>query len=94
MRTHPVESGANFTPAEHSLHSAGLAVDVDFKNSGPETRKVLLEAARNAGLNWGGSYRDLNHFDYNPGGNPETLIRNFGEAIRNKRYFDIDWWRL
>jgi hypothetical protein len=46
--------------------------------------KIILDAAKQAGLNWGGTYGDHNHFDFDP--SPRTardaLFKNFTEQVR------------
>lgn len=93
------------TPAEFSLHSAGLAVDIAnlYKIPQPhgtpekskmeqweawsnDKKKVILDAARQAGLRWGGVFRgpkgpDPFHFDYGSLGNHKQLIDNFAESV-------------
>jgi uncharacterized protein YcbK (DUF882 family) len=73
------------TPATLSLHSAGLAVDVEWNNLNASQQSVVLDAAKQAGLRWGGTFRgspDPVHFDYDPGGNRQQLIDNFTESLR------------
>jgi len=73
-----------FSPAERSYHSAGLAVDVAYKNQDPATQQVILDATRKAGLNWGGDYKDYNHFDFRPPCGIDSLINNFTNQISIK----------
>lgn len=73
------------TPAKNSLHSAGLAVDVEGFNSFPaDKQQRIREAAQAAGLSWGGNFRkpDPVHFYYDPGDDRRSLITDFGEQIR------------
>lgn len=82
------------TPAEHSLHSAGRAVDIHLPtlpNGGGVDRIALHQLvgdATAAGLKWGGYFQhpkpDEGHFYFDPGGNREVLINRFTQAI-NKR---------
>ncbi|MBV8534971.1 MAG: M15 family metallopeptidase [Alphaproteobacteria bacterium] len=78
-------TGQGTTPAQRSLHSAGLAVDVQYRKQSPEEQKILRDAAAQAGLGWGGNFRnpgaDVNHFYFDPGGDRQALIDNFSEQI-------------
>jgi hypothetical protein len=77
--------GMAYPPAERSYYSAGLAVDVDYRGDSEPTRsKIILDAARRAGLNWGGSFGDNVHFDFRPTGNLDSLIDNFTKQISVK----------
>lgn len=72
------------TPAETSLHSAGFAIDVNYRSladqcgglTGDQQRTVIREAAAAAGLGWGGNFNDPDppHFYYDSGGNREDLV--------------------
>ena len=74
------------TPAEQSLHSAGFAVDINYSSlrdtpgglTGAQQRQIIRNAARAAGLSWGGNFRspDPPHFYFEPGGNRVVLIRD------------------
>ena len=76
------------TPATagSSLHEAGFAVDVNYSSlrnvpggmTGDQQRQAIREAARAAGLHWGGgfSHTDPPHFYYDPGGNRRQLVLN------------------
>lgn len=73
------------TPAKNSLHSAGLAFDLNgFKYLPPERRQRILDAARAAGLSWGGNFSDPDpdHFYFDPGGDRRKLITDFGEQVK------------
>jgi hypothetical protein len=78
-------SGTGTTPAEQSLHSAGLAVDVDKFVQFPEAKKLAIRnAAERAGLSWGGTFSDPIHFYFDPipGQDRTALINNFAEQVR------------
>jgi D-alanyl-D-alanine carboxypeptidase len=78
-------SGTGTTPAEQSLHSAGLAVDVDKFVNFPEAKKLAIRnAAERAGLSWGGAFSDPIHFYFDPipGQDRTALINNFAEQVR------------
>jgi hypothetical protein len=78
-------TGQGTTPAQHSLHSAGLAVDVQYRKKLPEEQQILRQAAAQAGLDWGGKFRnpgaDVNHFYFDPGGDRQALIDNFSVQV-------------
>lgn len=81
-------SGNGTTPAKQSLHSAGLAVDVDQFAKFLEPKQLAIRnAAERAGLSWGGAFRpepDTMHFylDPIPGQDRTELINNFAEQVR------------
>jgi hypothetical protein len=80
-------SGEGTTPAEQSLHSAGLAVDVDkFAKFLAPKQLAIRSAAERAGLSWGGVWPkpDTMHFYFDPipGQDRTELINNFGEQVR------------
>ena len=78
-------SGRGKMPAKQSLHSAGLAVDVNGFDGLPEPTKLdIRRAADRAGLSWGGTFGDDRHFylDPIPGQDRTELINNFGEQVR------------
>jgi hypothetical protein len=78
--------GLGTTPAAQSLHSAGLAVDVNYKDLPTDAqRQVVRDAATQAGLSWGGTFKtpDPNHFYFDPGGDRGALIDNFTNQLRN-----------
>jgi D-alanyl-D-alanine carboxypeptidase-like protein len=83
-----IKSGTGTTPAEQSLHSAGLAVDVDRFVKFPEAKQLAIRnAAERAGLSWGGSFTpkpDTMHFYFDPipGQDRTDLINNFAEQVR------------
>lgn len=66
------------TPATHSLHSAGFAVDVNYSTVSEEQREVIRTAARDAGLQWGGNFhrRDPPHFYADPPIDRSAAIAN------------------
>lgn len=72
------------TPARHSLHSAGRGVDIgNWSVLGEDAQNKVLEAAKAAGLDWGGRWRtpDRPHFYSDPGTDRRQLIDNFTRAI-------------
>jgi len=77
--------GEGKMPAKQSLHSAGLAVDVNDFDGLPEPTKLdIRKAADRAGLSWGGTFGDDRHFfvDPIPGQDRTQLIANFAEQVR------------
>lgn len=86
MINHPKETGTVYPPAKDSLHMAGLAVDVRYRDLGDTTQKIIRDSAERAGLAWGGNFAspDIVHFysDPAPGGDRQQLIRNFGDQVR------------
>ena len=74
------------TPARHSLHSAGQGVDIANPMVG-RTRAAILEAAKDAGLSWGGHFSkpDPVHFYSDPGTERRQLIDNFSRAVAASR---------
>ncbi len=67
------------TPATLSLHSSGLAVDVNYSSlASDELRTVVRNAASASGLNWGGNFGapDPPHFYFNPGGDRAQLVND------------------
>lgn len=85
-------------PARYSLHSSGLAIDIDFKRFDGVRQAQILEDARDAGLTWGGSFRrqDVVHFFYDPypGLTPaqaiiarQQLAHNFALAVEELKGF-------
>ena len=67
------------TPATLSLHSAGLAVDVNYSSLPSDAmRTVVRNAASAAGLSWGGNFGtpDPPHFYFNPGGDRAQLVND------------------
>jgi hypothetical protein len=67
------------TPAAHSLHSAGFAVDVEgFMRMSAHDQKAVREAAETAGLKWGGGFHhsDPVHFYADPPIDRNTAIAN------------------
>ena len=78
LRTDPTA----ITPARHSLHSAGRGVDIANPMVG-RTQTAILEAAKDAGLSWGGDFSkpDPVHFYSDPGTDRRQLIDNFSRAV-------------
>lgn len=74
------------TPAQHSLHSAGRGVDIANPMAG-RTQSAILEAAKDAGLSWGGHFSkpDPVHFYSDPGTDRRQLIDNFSRAVAASR---------
>jgi hypothetical protein len=66
------------TPATHSLHSAGFAVDVNYSTVNEAQREIIRTAAHDAGLSWGGNFhrRDPPHFYVEPPIDRNTAIAN------------------
>jgi RHS repeat-associated protein len=66
------------TPADHSLHSCGFAVDVNYSSLPMAQRKIIRDAASAAGLSWGGSFHkpDPPHFYTEPTDSRNTAIQN------------------
>lgn len=74
------------TPAKpgSSLHEAGFAVDINFERlsdipnglSKKEQQEILLETAKQAGLNWGGNFNkpDFPHFYFDPGSRTQKIL--------------------
>jgi hypothetical protein len=78
------------TSAEHSLHSAGRGVDIaksQWKGMTAQARAAVLEAAKEAGLSWGGYFSkpDPIHFYSDPGTDRRRLIDKFSHAIAASR---------
>ncbi len=78
------------TPAQHSLHSAGRGVDIvksEWKKMDTRAHAAVLEAAKDAGLNWGGHFSkpDPVHFYSDPGTDRRQLIDNFSRAVAASR---------
>ena len=72
------------TPARHSLHSAGRGVDIgNWSKLGPDGQNKVLEAAKAAGLDWGGRFSTLDrpHFFSDPGTDRQQLIDKFAQSI-------------
>jgi RHS repeat-associated protein len=66
------------TPADHSFHSCGYAVDVNFRVLPRSQQQIILNAATAAGLSWRGNFStpDPPHFYMNPLGDRNTAIQN------------------
>ena len=76
------------TPAQHSLHSAGRGVDIaKWSDMDAPTHTAILEAAKDAGLSWGGDFSkpDPVHFYSDPGTDRRQLIDNFSRAVAASR---------
>lgn len=74
------------TPATHSLHSAGFAVDVEgFMRMSTHAQKAVREAAEAAGLKWGGGFRqsDPVHFYAEPPVDRNMAIGNATKQFRD-----------
>jgi LAS superfamily LD-carboxypeptidase LdcB len=82
-----ITSGKGRMPAKHSLHSAGLAVDIgDFDGFAESKKLAIRKAAERAGLSWGGTFGDTIHFYLDPGHDRRELIDNFtGHVQRLQR---------
>jgi RHS repeat-associated protein len=74
LRADPSGTGAT-TPATNSLHSAGWAIDVNFRSRSAEDRQSILDAADASGLSWGGNFSkpDRVHFYKDPTGGNKKL---------------------
>ena len=66
------------TPADHSLHSCGFAVDVNYSVLSNSQQEIIRKAATDAGLDWGGEFRrsDPPHFYIEPSIDRNTAIDN------------------
>ncbi|HXD35255.1 MAG TPA: XVIPCD domain-containing protein [Rhodanobacter sp.] len=66
------------TPATHSLHSAGFAVDMNYSTVNEAQREIIRTAAHDAGLSWGGNFHrsDPPHFYADPPIDRNTAIAN------------------
>ena len=83
------------TPAERSLHSAGLAVDVQYSSlrhrrggmTADQQRTVIRETAAQAGLKWGGDFKkkDPPHFYLEPAGDRQALIDRAARQVEALR---------
>jgi len=75
------------TPARHSLHSAGRGVDISWEGVNKAAAGKVLEAAKAAGLKWGGDFSvpDPVHFYSDPGTDRSQLIDNFSRAVAASR---------
>ncbi len=74
---------AAITPAQNSLHSAGRGVDIHWRAMDPAAQDKVVQAAKAAGLSWGGDYSkpDPVHFYDDPGTDRRQLIDNFSRGI-------------
>jgi hypothetical protein len=74
------------TPAApgSSLHEAGYAVDINWREIPADQRQNVVDAAVNAGLSWGGNFRrpDPVHFFSNPTGSRENAIQDAQRKYR------------
>ena len=75
--------GYAYPPAQKSLHSAGLAVDVQYGGLPTAQQQVIRDAAAEAGLSWGGRFNDPGHFYLDPGGDRQAAIDDFTARIRD-----------
>ncbi|MDN3649177.1 M15 family metallopeptidase [Reinekea marina] len=76
----------SITPATNSLHSARLAIDVNYSSlsdiegglTGDKQREAIKQAANDAGISWGGYFNkpDKPHFYVDPGIDRKELIMN------------------
>lgn len=82
------------TPTERSLHSAGLAVDVQYSSlrnrpgmTARQQRTVIRETAAQAGLKWGGDFKkkDPPHFCMEPAGDRQALIDKAAKQVEALR---------
>ena len=71
------------TPAQNSLHSAGRGVDIHWGAMDAATQDKAVQAAKAAGLSWGGDYSkpDPVHFYDDPGTDRRQLIDRFSQGI-------------
>jgi hypothetical protein len=71
------------TPAVNSLHSAGLAIDVNYESFNERQQQIIRRVALQAGLSWGGNFPtpDVRHFYFDTGENREKLINNFQNSV-------------
>jgi RHS repeat-associated protein len=54
------------TPAKNSLHSAGWAIDVNYRKYSSDQQELIRDAATSAGLDWGGNFTkpdDVHFYD-------------------------------
>jgi len=74
-------------PARHSLHSAGRGVDISWQGVNKTDANKVLEAAKAAGLSWGGDFSkpDPVHFYPDPGADRRQLVDNFSRAVAASR---------
>ncbi len=77
---------SNFGPAQvgSSLHEAGFAIDINWKSYKNSQQSLILDAARDAGLSWGGRFKkyDPVHFYFDPG-NRSAIIPTAQERYRS-----------
>lgn len=77
---------SNFGPAQvgNSLHEAGFAIDINWRSYNSAQRALILDAARGAGLSWGGTFPkyDPVHFYYDPG-NRSAIIPTAQDRYRS-----------
>jgi RHS repeat-associated protein len=66
------------TPANNSLHSCGFAVDVNYSVLPAAQQAIIRDAARAAGLSWGGNFQtpDPPHFYAEPSVSRDIAIQN------------------
>jgi hypothetical protein len=75
------------TPAQHSLHSTGNAIDINIQKikMDPAMLARTVQLAASSGLQWGGNFRkpDPVHFYSDPGGNRVDNIDRFSRDIED-----------
>jgi len=82
LRDDPSAYGAT-TPAQNSLHSAGWAIDINYRTRSESDRESIRDAADAVGLSWGGDFSkpDTVHFFVDPtGGNQKARKRLIKQA--------------
>jgi RHS repeat-associated protein len=84
LRANPSGNSAT-TPAANSLHSAGWAIDVNFRTRSTEDRQRILDAADATGLSWGGNFSkpDRVHFYIDPTGGSKKLRKRLIRQAQN-----------
>jgi RHS repeat-associated protein len=91
LRADPAGTGAT-TPAENSLHSAGWAIDINYRTRSAQDRASIRKAAAVAGLSWGGTFTkpDDVHFFIDPtGGNKKKRLKLIEQAQEQYESGDI-----
>lgn len=73
------------TPAQHSLHSTGNAIDINTMNMDSAALARTVGIATSSGLQWGGNFRepDKVHFYSDPGGDRVDNIGRFSHGIED-----------
>lgn len=92
------QSGETNTPAGHSFHNYGLALDMqltgvpDWKND--PNWQTVVNVFKNAGFRWGGDFADYDpvHFDYGFGYTTDQLLQlyNAGNFIPGTNYVNLN----